>query len=243
MTPGLLSLLRQSPARFVRRLLGLFATGLVFILPLVLTVVALAWVLGQLGAVFGPDTFLGGLIAALGQLVTVGTAGRTTGFWLGLVVLMGLITALGALVQTGARGFLERTLDGLLGRLPVVGKVYQPFAQLVRTMGGEAKDEMASMSVVAIRFGDGAEALGLLASLDRFDLGNGPSRLVLIPTAPVPIGGALLFVPEANVRLVPGLQFDDLAKFYVTMGTVAPPELLARAGATPPLLARAERPG
>ena len=43
-----------------------------------------------------------------------------------------------------------------------------------------------------------------------------------------PVGGALLFVATENVRLVPGLRVDDLAKFYVSMGTVAPPGLLPR---------------
>lgn len=226
-----MALLAGTPGAIAKRLTGLFLTGLFFILPLILTIVALAWVLGQLGSVFGPTTFLGGLIAGLGRLVTLGAAGQAAGFWLGLLVVVGGIMALGVVVQTSARGFLERTVDGLLSRLPVVGKLYQPFAQLVRTMGGNSKEEMASMSVVSVKFGTGAEALALLASPDRFDAGNGPSRLILIPTAPVPIGGALLFVPEENVRLVPGLRFDDLAKFYVTMGTVAPAELMA--GATP----------
>jgi uncharacterized membrane protein len=227
----LVRLARRSPALLARKIAGLFLTGLLFLLPLILTVIALAWVVGQLGAVFGPDTFLGGLISGLGRVVTLGAAGTVAGFWLGLLVIVVGVTFLGVLVQSGAKGLLESWVDGLLSRLPVVGKLYQPFAQLVRTMGGDSKEEMASMSVVTARFGDGAEVLALLASPEVFDVGNGPSRLILIPTAPVPIGGALLFVPVANVRVVPGMKFDDLAKFYITMGTVAPPGLFA--GAAP----------
>lgn len=223
------ALLAGTPGAIARRLAGLFLTGLLFLLPLILTVVAFAWLLGQLTSVFGPDTLLGGLIVGLGRLLTLGTVGKVAGFWLGVLAIIAAITALGVVVQTSASSFLERWVDGLLGRLPVVGKLYQPFAQLVRTMGGNSKEEMASMSVVAVRFGTGTEALALLASPERFDVGNGPSRLILIPTAPVPIGGALLFVQEENVRLIPGLKFDDLAKFYITMGTVAPPPLLAGA--------------
>ncbi|MFQ3595709.1 MAG: DUF502 domain-containing protein [Sphingomonadaceae bacterium] len=222
---------RLSPADMATKVFGLFLTGLLFILPLILTIVAIAWVLGQLGSVFGPDTFLGGAIAGLGRLVTLGTANKIVGFWLGMLLILAGITFLGGLVQSSAKGILERWVDGLLSRVPVIGKLYQPFAQLVRTMGGDSKEEMASMSVVAARFGEGAEVLALLASPETFDVGNGPSRLILVPTAPVPIGGALLFVPVANVRVVPGMKFDDLAKFYITMGTVAPPGLLA--GAVP----------
>lgn len=220
-----------TPTVVAKRLAGLFLTGLVFILPLILTIVVLFWLLDQLSSILGPKTILGGLIASLGRLATLNTVSQATGFWLGLAVLMGAIMALGVVVQTSAKDFLERWVDGLLSRLPLFGKLYQPFAQLIRTMGGNSKEEMASMSVVAVRFGNGAEALALLASPDRFDAGNGPSRLILIPTAPVPVGGALLFVPEESVRLIPGLKFDDLAKFYITMGSVAPSQLLA--GAVP----------
>jgi uncharacterized membrane protein len=216
-----------------RRIAGLFLTGLLFLLPLVLTVVALVWIFTQLDSILGPSTFLGRLIAALGQLASLGLAGPVAGFWLGLGVLAVAITGLGALIRLGARNLLEQLVDGLVGRIPLVGSLYQPFAQLVRTMGGSSKEEMAAMAVVAVRFGEGAEVLALLASPGQFDIGGGPSRLILVPTAPVPVGGALLFVPNDKVRVVPGLRFDDLAKFYVTMGTVAPGPLLAPAAPKP----------
>lgn len=217
----------QPPRAFVRHVLGLFLTGLLFVLPLILTVAALAWLLGQLQALFGPGTVLGSLIVGLGGLVTMGMGSTAMAFWLGLLVIVGAITGLGALIRLGAKNILERWVDGLLSRLPVVGKLYQPLAQLVRTVGGDSKSEMATMTVVAVRFGGQTEVLALLASPDRFDVGNGPSRLILVPTAPVPVGGALLFVAEGDVRVVPGIRFDDLAKFYLTMGTVAHPALRA----------------
>jgi uncharacterized membrane protein len=64
--------------------------------------------------------------------------------------------------------------------------------------------------------------LALLATPKLFDMGEGPRHLVLLPTAPVPVGGALVFVAVDQVRAVPGLGVDDLAKFYVSMGTVSP---------------------
>ena len=35
-------------------------------------------------------------------------------------------------------------------------------------------------------------------------------------------GARILFVDPAFVRRVPGLGVDDLAKFYISMGTIAP---------------------
>jgi uncharacterized membrane protein len=93
---------------------------------------------------------------------------------------------------------------------------------MIRMVGGKPGGEMEGMTVVAVRFGDTTEILALLATPQVFDMGQGPRHLVLLPTAPVPVGGALLFVDPAFVRRVPGLGVDDLAKFYVSMGTIAP---------------------
>jgi uncharacterized membrane protein len=98
-------------------------------------------------------------------------------------------------------------------------------AQMIRMIGGAPGGELQGMAVVSVRFGDDTEILALLATPQIFDMGDGPRRLVLLPTAPVPVGGALLFVAVDKVRFVAGLGVDDLAKFYVSMGTIAPPGL------------------
>jgi uncharacterized membrane protein len=84
------------------------------------------------------------------------------------------------------------------------------------------------MAPVSVRFGDDTEILALLAAPQIFDMGDGPRHLVLLPTAPVPVGGALVFVAADRVRRVSGIGVDDLAKFYISMGTVAPAGLAPR---------------
>ena len=73
-------------------------------------------------------------------------------------------------------------------------------------------------------FGEHVEALALLTSPRLHDFGQGPRYLILIPTAPVPVGGGLLFVEPSRVKPVPSMGVDDLAKLYVTMGTLPGPE-------------------
>jgi uncharacterized membrane protein len=80
---------------------------------------------------------------------------------------------------------------------------------------------MSGMAVVSVQLGDTVEVLALLTSPRVHDFGQGPRLLVLIPTAPVPVGGGLIFVEPARVRMVPSMGVDDLAKLYVTMGTLA----------------------
>lgn len=203
----------------IRRLAGPFVTGLVFLAPVIVTVLILQWLAGYVTAALGPGTFIGGVLADAGMLVT---QSRLLAFWTGIGVVIVIVWALGLLVQTQARARLEGGLDSLLGKIPVLGGVYRPLAQMIRMIGGAPSGELQGMAVVSVRFGADTEILALLATPQVFDMGSGPRHLVLVPTAPVPVGGALLFVEPGCVRRVPGLGVDDLAKFYVSMGTIAP---------------------
>ena len=104
--------------------------------------------------------------------------------------------------------------------------IYKPVAQLVRLLGPQQDaGELKAARVVAVRFGTGSDFLCLLVSPQLFEVGGQPRKLVLIPTAPVPMGGAMLFVPPESVVEVPGIGLEDLMKFYVSMGTALPPGL------------------
>ena len=209
----------------LKRVAGPFLTGLVFLAPVLLTIVILQWLAGYVVAALGPGTLIGGALARGGMLLTsTPELALITGLGLAALIVWGL----GLLVQTQWRARLEGGLDGLLGRLPVLGGFYRPLAQIIRMIGGAPGGELKGMSVVAISFGPDTQVLGLLATPQIFDLGQGPRHLVVCPTAPVPVGGAMLFVEVARVQPVAGIGVDDLAKFYVSMGTVAPPGLLPR---------------
>lgn len=209
----------------LRKVAGPFLTGLVFLAPVLLTIVILQWLSGYVVAALGPETLIGGALAGGGMLLT-STPELAFVSGLGLAALF--VWALGLLVQTQARARLEGGLDNLMGRIPVLGGFYRPLAQMIRMIGGAPGGELRGMAPVSVRFGDDTEVLALLATPQIFDMGDGPRHLVLLPTAPVPVGGALVFVSVDRVRRVSGVGVDDLAKFYVSMGTVAPPGLLPR---------------
>ena len=209
----------------IRRIAGPFFTGMVFLAPVFLTVILLQWVAGYVTAALGPGTVIGGVLAQSGMLVT---RSPLLAFWAGLGIAALIVWGIGLAVQTRWRARLEGGLDGLLGRLPVLGGFYRPLAQIVRMIGGAPGGELKGMRVVAVRFGGDTEVLALLATPQIFDLGEGPRHLVVCPTAPVPVGGAMLFVDVSRVRPVTGVGVDDLAKFYVSMGTVAPAGLVTR---------------
>jgi uncharacterized membrane protein len=205
----------------IKRVLAPFATGLLFLAPVLLTIILLNWLSGYLIAALGPDTPLGQALGAAGMFFT---PSPLAAFWAGIGMAALLVWVVGLAVQTRFRPQLEGGLDGLISRIPGLGPLYRPLAQFVRMMGTSPGGEMSGMSVVSVSFGASVEALALLTSPRLHDFGQGPRLLILIPTAPVPVGGGLLFVEPQQVKPVPTMGVDDLAKLYVTMGTLSGPE-------------------
>lgn len=201
----------------IRKVLTPFATGLLFLAPVLVTIIILNWLSGYLIAALGPDTPLGHLLGQAGMFFT---PSPLAAFWAGIGMAALLVWVVGLAVQTRFRPQLEGGLDGLISRIPGLGALYRPLAQFVRMMGSSPGGEMSGMSVVSVSFGDHVEALALLTSPKLHDFGQGPRYLILIPTAPVPVGGGMLFVEASRVKPVPGMGVDDLAKLYVTMGTL-----------------------
>lgn len=214
---------RPPPGSPFAWLLGAFLTGLAFLAPILLTIVLLQWLASQISAVVGPNSLVGQALASGGMFVAAGV-GPLLAFWIGVAIVLGAIALLGIVVQTRARATLEAGLDRAIERVPLLRGLYRPLAQLVRLFGKDGGD-MKAMRVVAVRFGDGADVLALQASPAVFEVAGQPRLLILIPTAPVPVGGALLFVPPDQVTAVEGFSVEELAAFYVSMGVAAPPGL------------------
>jgi uncharacterized membrane protein len=93
--------------------------------------------------------------------------------------------------------------------------------------------DLAGMTVVFCNFGQasGASFLALLASPQPFRIGNADYQAVIIPTAPVPVGGGLIFVPTANITPA-NITVDAFRSIYVSMG-VTGPQFLAKPDGVP----------
>lgn len=76
--------------------------------------------------------------------------------------------------------------------------------------------------------------LALLLNPVRVQLEGRACLAVLVPTAQVPIGSGLLYVPAEWVRPAQ-IGVDTLTSVYIPMGIVAPPPLLneGRSSASP----------
>ena len=79
------------------------------------------------------------------------------------------------------------------------------------------------MSPVMCYFGGegGTAVLALLTSQEIIHIDDNDYYSIMIPTSPVPIGGAILYVPVAWVKKV-NFGIDGLVNIYVSMGVTGP---------------------
>lgn len=197
-----------------------FLAGLFTVLPFVATVAIVVWVAGFLDDFLGPGTVVGRLLAGLGLRFTSSEQLAYIAGW--ALVLLGVF-GVGVLVEFGAQRLLRDRVDALLARVPLLGGVYGTMRQLVGMMDKQGQADLKGMSVVFCLFGGdtGAAFLALMPTPEQFRVGEIDYHAVLIPTAPVPFGGSLIFVPAKSV-LPSQLSVDAFMSLYVSMGVTGP---------------------
>jgi uncharacterized membrane protein len=203
----------------------LFLAGVLTILPVAITVAIIAWVEGFVRQFVGPDTLVGKFLRSFGLRFVSDDA---LAYLIGVVLVLVVIFAIGVVAEFGARSLIQRLLDAVLKRIPIVGSVYGTSRQIVSMLDQKDATALKSMQVVFCYFGKetGAGFLALLVSPERYRINSRDYQIIIVPTAPVPIGGGLLFVP-AEVVQPTDLSVEGLMSIYVSMGITAS-QFLAR---------------
>lgn len=201
---------------------SIFATwlaGLVVFLPLALTLGVLGWLIGILNHYLGPESGIGQFFSVLGyKILPV----LPVPYLVGTLMLMFAIYLLGVALRLGLRGPLSRFLNVTLKRVPLVGALYD-FTQRFVGLLEKNQGDIGAMSAVWCFFGgDGVAVLALAPSTEPIEIDGRSYFAVLVPTAPVPIGGGLLYVPVEWVKPA-NVGIDKLTEIYVSMGLTPPP--------------------
>ena len=212
MTTVLKALSRRDVACF---LAGVFAT-----LPLVITVAVVIWVAGFVGRVIGPETYLGSWLAWLGMEYA---SNAKLAYPIGWAIVLGVVFVVGILVEVGAKRILSRLVEAFVQWIPIVGGIYGTSKQIVGMLDKKDEADLKGMSVVFCVFGQqaGCGLLALLVSPQKFEINGRDYMIVVVPTAPVPVGGGLIFVPADSV-VDADMSVDGLMSIYVSMGVTAP---------------------
>ena len=207
-----------------------FLAGVFALLPMIATVAVIVWVAGFLGGILGPDSILGGGLRRLGLHFATDS---TLAYLIGALLVLGLVFVVGVFVEAGARNLFQRLTEAILSRIPIVGSIYGTSKQVVAMFEKKEDANLQGMTVVFCLFGGGGGAgfLALLVSPQRFRIHEHDYQIVIIPTAPVPIGGGLVFVPAEAIQPTE-LSVDGLMSIYVSMGVTAAQFLPTTAGGT-----------
>ena len=202
-----------------RHLLQIFVTGALAALPLAATVAVFVWAARLLYGWLGPGSLVGRLLQSVGLGVT---GSEVAGYGIGVALLLLAIFALGLLVQSRLQGALTALVEGIVGRIPLVRNVYELVRKFVELLSRKDSQGTRSMSPVWLRFGGPGRpaVLGLLSSPEPVLVGGEPYLAVLVPTAPVPVGGGLIYVPQDWVTPAP-LGVEGLTSVYVSMGVTS----------------------
>ena len=196
-----------------------FLAGLLAALPLVATVLVFAWLAQLLYAWLGPQSLIGGLFVQLGLGLS---ESEWVGYGLGLLIIIGATYLLGLLVEAQLQAGLARVVNLVMGRIPLVRNVYDLINRFVDLLGQRDEEGLKSMSAVWVSFGSegGVKVLALLSTPEPVMLDGQPYMAVIVPTAPVPVGGGLLYVPQSSV-VAADVGMDAVTSIYVSMGVTS----------------------
>lgn len=200
-------------------------TGLLALLPLAATLLLLGWVWQFLAKYLGPGSSVGQLLTSVGLGVT---QSELISYLLGMLALVTALYFFGLLVETGLQRGMARLLNSVVQRIPVVRTIYDVAQKLVGLFVRKEGDDLRSMSPVWIYFGGkpaagdavgkgSTAALGFLSTPQPVMISGIAYFGVLVPTAPVPIGGGLLYVPPEWVEPA-DMGMEAVTSIYVSMG-------------------------
>jgi uncharacterized membrane protein len=121
------------------------------------------------------------------------------------------------------RSFISDSFDWLMTRIPLVSNIYDLSKRFVAIVDRGDQGDLKSMSPVWCFFGgeEGAAVLALMPSHQPVAIGEHSYLGVLVPSAPVPFGGALIYVPANWVKPAEG-GVERLMNVYVSMGVTPP---------------------
>jgi uncharacterized membrane protein len=203
----------------LKPLAATWLTGLLAVLPLALTLILLGWLVGIVNRFLGPSSLFGRSFTVFGDAYV---AHPRLSYVIGTLLVIVAVYLLGLLVKSRLTVPLKALVDGTLRRIPLVGSVYNLADRFVSVIGDRQEADIAAMSPVWCFFGgDGVAVLGLLPNPEAQAIDGRMYFTVLVPTAPIPVGGGLIFVPVEWVKPA-DFGIDTLTSVYLSMGITPP---------------------
>jgi len=191
-----------------------FLTGLVVMLPILLTAYLLWFLFTWSGQIFGQ------LLVYVPYLQDIP---RTVRLLVGFMLLVLVIYTVGFLASHLIGRRLLNVWDNFISRVPLARLVYGTTKQFTDNF---FSNRFAFRQVVAVEYPrPGTYALGFLTSDQTWEMENGTTvHTVYLPNTPNPTGGRIMLVPPRRLLRVK-MSVEEALKLIVSGGMVSPQNL------------------
>jgi len=203
------------------RILRIFGAGLLTILPLGGTLL----ILGLLGSWayewIGPGSRIGSLLVGMGLGIS---ESDTLRYLVGVGMICLLILLIGLLAELGFKKGFHNITGKIATKIPLVKTIYETLGNFISLFSNQSPTKKSGMTPVWCMFGREKDimTLGLLATPEALEIDGKAYYAVIVPTAPIPVGGGLLFIEVARVQEAKEVGIEALASIYMSMGVTAP---------------------
>ncbi|MEO8408098.1 MAG: DUF502 domain-containing protein [Oxalobacteraceae bacterium] len=195
-----------------------FITGLLILVPLVITLWVLSLIIGTMDQSllllpqrWQPKTLLGFYLPGLGTILTLLT-----------------IFLVGLLAQNFIGNYVVGAWESVLRRIPVVNSIYSGVKQVSDTLFSPSGNAFRKALLVQYPR-EGSWTIAFMTGIPGGDVKNhlqGDYVSLYVPTTPNPTSGFFLMMPRADVIEL-DMSVDAALRYIVSMGVVSPEKTAA----------------
>lgn len=205
-----------------------FYTGMIALLPIVITVYIFNWVVGVMMSLLS-HSFITIVIHEI--LVKFVTEQQMDFYFQILVYIISLITMfagtclVGMTLQVVFFAKVMKKIKELFIKIPLIKQVYTTISQIIDIALSDR--EKAYQKAVLVQYPrKGIYSIGFLTSQDNFllkDYIDTEDKLynIFIPTSPNPTSGMFIVVPKSEVKVL-DIKIDDAIKLIISGGVILP---------------------
>lgn len=208
-----------------------FYTGLIALLPIILTVYIFNWIVGIMMKLLG-NSFITILINKI--LLNLVQENEFVFYFNVLVYFTSLVTMILGVCLVGFTlrivlfANLIKIIEKFFIKIPLVKQVYTTISQIIElTMSNKEKSYQKVVMVEYPR--KGIYSIGFLTSENNHLIKNELKSEeefynVFIPTSPNPTSGMFIIVKRSDVRILESVKIDDAIRLIISGGVILPPE-------------------
>ncbi|MEI6857008.1 DUF502 domain-containing protein [Psychrilyobacter sp.] len=209
----------------MKRIKSLFATGLITILPVLITINIMSWIFKYLNNYLSRNIFVKEMTTYLlkyefySRFIT-----QVLVYIIAVMIIMLTIIITGLAMRNVIGKKIAKQIDLLFSNIPLVKPIYTTILQIRHLMF--TSNTKAYQKVVMIEYPKkGIYSLGFLTNRENqyFEdiLGGKKILNIFVPTSPNPTSGMFIMLEASDVREL-DIKIEDAIKLIISGGAIAP---------------------